>query len=110
MLEYLWDKAHRVRSVLQARLGIVWMTPRRAEIASALDDQGVIVKFLSDELDSLRIYIPHDEKARHPDNLVSLVEELFDPESRTPLEFVDSYPQCAKYTVAPSVLQKLMPK
>ena len=95
--------------LLQARFGIDWITPRRAEIISALDEQGVSVRFLDDTLDSLRIYIPHDEKARHPDNLVSLVEELFDPESRMPLEFVDSYPQCAKYTLATSVFEKLKP-
>jgi hypothetical protein len=98
------------RDLLQSRFGIDWITPRRAELLSALDKQGVIVKFLDEKLDSLRIYIPHDEKARHPDNLVSLVEELFDPEYRTPLEFVDSYPDHKKYTVAPSVLDKLTPK
>lgn len=103
-----------------------WLTPRRREILAALDERGVKFELLGDNLASLRFYIhpepgvptsawkvvdgrlrPVMNPGREPDS-GEFLAELFNPEARRPIEYLDGYPDLLrKYCLASSVIEEL---
>lgn len=99
-------KAALNRSVLassiQALFGADALTPRRLEIIAALAKWEVRIQ--SDGgWDCVRVHVPNGMKGAE-----DLIAELFDPESKTPLDCIEAYPWGLKLGLSYSFYGKLL--